>query len=498
MSNQPSTELEFFPHLTESQLTDLKKFWEALNGLLYTPAQANQADGKATKTKAEPTVPERVKNLVGESEAERLATELWAWIMMDDPDMMVLKYIRAKKFKSTADSLELLINSLKFRADRKLSTIYYENPSILKQLKTAKAFVFGFDKSGSPIFRVNAAKHKTSDQTPRELEDFILYSMEVTRLFVVPPAETVTMLIDLSGFGMSNMDWKCASFMISTLESYYPETLNHQIIHNAPWIFQGIWKAISTMIDPVVRSKVLFTSKNEDLIKLVDKRNLFKAEGGESSFEWTIPANYPVGTSVPPANTDPAEVEKAKQAERRVHLDLTPEQERAKISELNVRATLVARFISLTQLWLSASEDQTSAPERLVKILALRQLLKLILRAQYLKMTPLIVPNTIYHYRGILKGEEPGTIDFEAEGASSRTNGGQDAQAGQPAIMGQEYARPSLLKTIEHETSRFRSTYPPSSSSLPDATTDPSPAHENPEQVDPIDQIFTEITRLEF
>jgi hypothetical protein len=90
--------------------------------------------------------------------------------MMDDPDVMVLKYIRAKKFKSSLDSIELLINSLKFRAERNLSQIYTENTSILKQLKTAKAFVFGFDKSGSPIFRVNAAKHKTNDQSPSELE----------------------------------------------------------------------------------------------------------------------------------------------------------------------------------------------------------------------------------------------------------------------------------------------------------------------------------------
>ena len=27
----------------------------------------------------------------------------------------------------------------------------------------------------------------------------------------------------VSGFGMSNMDWKCTLFMISTLESYYPD-----------------------------------------------------------------------------------------------------------------------------------------------------------------------------------------------------------------------------------------------------------------------------------
>lgn len=206
---QPTTELAFFPNLDQSQLSHLKNFWLGLDEVLL-----------ASSTPAEkPTGNARAKNLVQDDDRERLSKELWEWIMMDDPDKMVLKYIRAKKFNSTTDSLELLINSLKFRAERKLSTIYHENPSILKQLNTAKAFVFGFDRSGSPIFRVNACKHKAADQSPRELEgtplhplsmcfntpthyshafsDFILYSMEVTRLFVLPPAETVTMLVDL-------------------------------------------------------------------------------------------------------------------------------------------------------------------------------------------------------------------------------------------------------------------------------------------------------------
>jgi hypothetical protein len=187
-TQQPSTELDFFPYLNQqsSQLTDLKKFWEAVNELLYTPDDQKNNNKKAAKTnQAEGVVPERVKNLVqpgtGSENDQRqlLANELWNWIMMDDPDKMLLKYIRAKKFKSTNDSLELLINSLKFRAERKLSQIYYEDQSILKQLRTAKAFVFGFDRSGSPIFRVNACKHKTNDQTPRELEG-MLYSTPTT------------------------------------------------------------------------------------------------------------------------------------------------------------------------------------------------------------------------------------------------------------------------------------------------------------------------------
>lgn len=36
-----------------------------------------------------------------------------------------------------------------------------------------------------------------------------------------------------------------------------PESLNVMLIHNAPWVFQGIWKLLAPMLDPVVRAKIV-------------------------------------------------------------------------------------------------------------------------------------------------------------------------------------------------------------------------------------------------
>ncbi|KAH9449945.1 hypothetical protein MJO29_014046 [Puccinia striiformis f. sp. tritici] len=470
MTTSPTKEQEYFTYLEPSQLSDLKKFWQSIDQTIHNPGPALDTVPEKPTIKKKSTLDDRIKTIKLEDNEVDLKNELWEWIMMDDPDKMVLKYLRAKKFKSNSDSLQLLTNSLKFRSERNLSTeILLENKVLLNQFKTCKAFVFGFDKSGSPIFRVNACKHKQNDQSPRELEDFILYSMEVTRFFIVPPAETVTMLVDLSGFGMSNMDWKCTSFMISTLESYYPETLNHQIIHNAPWIFQGFWKVISTMIDPVVKSKVLFTSKNEDLMKVINKSNLFKNEGGDSDFEWKIPTNYPVETLQADSPTT---------SDKKKMMILSPDQETEKSKELKTREILVNHFMSLTKLWTSSSDDDD---QKILKILGLRDILKDMLRAQYLKMLPLIKPRTIYHYRGILDMNKPGTIDFEAGSSTGPVNKNEGSST---TIIGIETARPSLLKTIESKISLFRSTYPtPSSTESSDQS---------------IDEIFDQIVLLEF
>lgn len=53
------------------------------------------------------------------------------------------------------------------------------------------------------------------------------------------------------------------------------------LIHNAPWVFQGIWKLLAPMLDPVVRAKVEMTKSTEDLLVHISKEHLVKELGGE-------------------------------------------------------------------------------------------------------------------------------------------------------------------------------------------------------------------------
>lgn len=487
LTHPPQKELEYFSYLTQPELQVLKAFWNNLNESIY-PAYHHQIDRSLDPNLERPDLKpqerEEIKRLLYERDPihsqDDYSNELWRWFMMDDPDKMLLKFIRARKFASIFESLKMLINSLKFRIERNLDRIYLENPSILNQLAIAKAFIYGFDRSGSPIFRIKAARHKASDQTPKELEEFILYSMELTRLFVVPPAENVTLYVDLSGFGMSNMDWKCASFMIATLESYYPETLNSQIIHNAPWIFQGLWKVISTMIDPVVKSKVLFTSKNEDLLKIIDKENLLKSDGGVSDFQWKIPSDHPLADKLTKKTANGNVDDQTDQVANPLELDinLTPDQKTVRSIELGLRHKLIDHFMTLTSIWLAISLncDPSTPPDQdshqtLIRVLQLRDLMKLILRAQYLKLLPYIKPKTIYHFREILSNAEPGIIKLRKPNNGTSTSAADSVDRSDVSnliVMGEHSARPVLLKTIQERMAVFRLEF------LPDPT-DPQP-----------------------
>lgn len=44
----------------------------------------------------------------------------------------------------------------------------------------------------------------------------------------------------MTGFSLANMDYQPIKFMIQCFEANYPESLGAVLVHNAPWMFQGM------------------------------------------------------------------------------------------------------------------------------------------------------------------------------------------------------------------------------------------------------------------
>ena len=90
----------------------------------------------------------------------------------------------------------------------------------------------------------------------------------------------------MTHFTMSNMDYTPVKFMIKIFEANYPESLGAVLVHKSPWIFQGIWKIIRGWLDPVVASKVHFTSNVEDLSEFIPRSQIIKELEGEEDWEY--------------------------------------------------------------------------------------------------------------------------------------------------------------------------------------------------------------------
>ncbi|GAA94640.1 uncharacterized protein L969DRAFT_87472 [Mixia osmundae IAM 14324] len=318
----------------------------------------------------------------------RVKSAYWRFIAMDDPDVMMLRFLRARKYDVPA-GVAMLMSTILWRIEGDVEKIFYKGEEgmqnaegFLKQLASSKTYTQGTDRQGRPVVYIHVGLHKLFDQSAKALEDFVIFQMESVRLLFAPPVDKVTIVFDMTGFGLSNMDWKCVLFIVKCLEAYYPESLNTMLIHNAPWVFQGIWKILGPMLDPVVRQKIQFSKNTEEMTVIIHEDHLVKKLGGKSDWVWHY---EPVQEGENAAQQDKS-TQKKRQAER---------------------DNLIEEYESICRKWVEdASEVNTK----------IRELVTAALRVQYWALDPYIRGRGCYHRHKNVIGN--GLVMFEYPGLS--------------------------------------------------------------------------------
>lgn len=281
----------------------------AASGDVETKHAPNGSDGAGGKKKSpkRPSDDDAVNTQATLAEEEASLTELlaekgpaelhkafWQFCMHEDPDALLLRFLRARKW-DVSKAFSMLASTLKWRMETNLFQIQAageeglcKEEGVLKNFTLGKTYYRGTDREGRPLIFARVKQHKASDQTQDEMLKFIVYNMEISRtLFPLASGiETSSVVFDMTGFGLSNMDWDTATMVINIFQSYYPETLGHAIVWKAPTVFSAAWKIIKPMLDPVVREKIAFCSNAKEIAKYIDPKHLEKDFGGTSSWSY--------------------------------------------------------------------------------------------------------------------------------------------------------------------------------------------------------------------
>ena len=61
-----------------------------------------------------------------------------------------------------------------------------DSHGFIAQMSSGKTYTQGTDRYGRPVTYVHVAKHKTWDQDPKALEDFVIFQMESVRCLFAP------------------------------------------------------------------------------------------------------------------------------------------------------------------------------------------------------------------------------------------------------------------------------------------------------------------------
>lgn len=232
--------------------------------------------------------------------------EFWNMVSQHHPDSILLRFLRARKWNYER-ALDMLCSAIKWRVEYDVQGIFERGEDALPAWMNTSGVVFfhRIDLKQRPVILINSRFYDKSASPVEENKKQAIYIMELAKnYFVTPESGTVNVVMDLGNFAMSNFDMGFTKFMISVLEAYYPESLGIVLIMNAPMLFNGIWKLVKPLLDPVVAAKVVFATP-ADMPKYIDKESLMAHQGGTDPYTYKF--LEPVAASVDTAAKTQAE-----------------------------------------------------------------------------------------------------------------------------------------------------------------------------------------------
>jgi len=144
---------------------------------------------------------------------EQLRTTFWSFVKADDPDALLCRFLRARKW-DVHNALVMMVSTIHWRAqvvhldedvvyNGELAAAQWASgqgggnaaqkklgEDFMAQLRLGKSYVHGADKTGRPMCFVRVRLHRAGEQSEESLERFTVYTIETARLTLRPPVDT--------------------------------------------------------------------------------------------------------------------------------------------------------------------------------------------------------------------------------------------------------------------------------------------------------------------
>lgn len=210
-----------------------------------------------------------VEKLVEKIDANPLSQEFYDQFSCDDPDTLLLRFLRARKW-NLIDSLLMVVDTFYWHKSFGVGNILRKGESGVKEylLTCGKHYAWNVDYKGRLVIWITSRLHDKNKQTLHENLVGLVFLIEHARRLMAPGTENVTLMFDLSDAPLASLDIPSIQGDIQVLQNYYPECLGQCFIVDSPWIFHGIYKIVRTFLDPVVAAKIELI-KSSEIIKYI-------------------------------------------------------------------------------------------------------------------------------------------------------------------------------------------------------------------------------------
>ena len=273
-----------FVSLPAAQRDHLLELWSFTVSLFKTPLFP---DKKLHLESVEAIL--RGENSTEPSSCRFFFDEFWRCVGADDPDTLLLRFLVARKC-NVAEAFRMLANCLVWRGSEfGVHSLMLTGESGIKRslLQKGQVCFRGVDNENRLLVHIDVGLHSKNGQTPQEMNQYVIYMIEVGRTLMPAGTETFTIVFDMSKFSFASIDMPGIYFVISCLSNYYPESLGCCLIVNAPLVFHGVFKVIKAWLDAGIVAKIRFIKQKE--LGLYIPADYLKDIQASCSFEYSEP-----------------------------------------------------------------------------------------------------------------------------------------------------------------------------------------------------------------
>ena len=141
---------------------------------------------------------------------EELRQAFWSMVKHDNPDGLLLRFLRARKW-NVQNALTMLIATMQWRMQEmhvdddiirrgeagavedsasSNTKAKKDGEDFLAQMRLGKSFLHGTDRAGRPMCFVRVRLHRQGEQSETSLERYTVYTIETARYLLTPNVDT--------------------------------------------------------------------------------------------------------------------------------------------------------------------------------------------------------------------------------------------------------------------------------------------------------------------
>ncbi|KAJ2579249.1 phosphatidylinositol transfer protein csr1 [Coemansia sp. RSA 1836] len=238
-----------------------------------------------------PVIPPTFKPLFGDEPGTRhFGNTFWkACTLHSNPDSYLLTFLRATSW-SVNTAFDKIVHSVTWRASQAIDRLMWsgELAQNNKLMEAGLCIRVGQDRLGYPIVVVRVRLNVARERGEGAVEAFSAYALERAATIARAHGERAMLLHDFSGFKLDNIDSAFIKTLITTINESYPQSFSTTVLFVNSWLFSGVWKLVSSWLDPIIAKRTFIAKDIEQLSTFVDRSQVMVDMGGELKFSYSF------------------------------------------------------------------------------------------------------------------------------------------------------------------------------------------------------------------